>query len=168
MTKTELIACIQRAFHGVTLADGIGLWEAQGLDGYADAATIIHLRKLDERDNRANIPLKELARNGSSLSFFDPKGMRFCLPAFLLYDLQKEELNRLYGFPLHDSVVFTLCNESTEQFSQSRFSLFHSQQIQCVIAFLEFQIKNSEEEESDIQSGIAWWKSFEVFQTTLK
>ena len=51
MTKEELIKEIYDAFKGVRLEDGIGLWEAQGLDDYADPKTMAELRKKDERNN---------------------------------------------------------------------------------------------------------------------
>ncbi len=45
MTTEELIKEIKTAFENVTLQDGIGLWEAQGLDSYADNATLLKLKK---------------------------------------------------------------------------------------------------------------------------
>ncbi|MBB4807918.1 hypothetical protein HNP38_003234 [Chryseobacterium defluvii] len=44
MTKKEIIQEITLAFKNVKLEDGVGLWEAQGIDAYADAQTIKKLR----------------------------------------------------------------------------------------------------------------------------
>ena len=87
MTKEKLKTKIRTAFKAVELEDGIGLWEAQGVDDYADKKTILKLREKDERKNWNNISYKELAICESSLSFFDAKGMRFYLPQFLIFDI---------------------------------------------------------------------------------
>ncbi|MDD4385585.1 MAG: hypothetical protein PHD06_10470 [Bacteroidales bacterium] len=103
----ELIQKIQIAFKDVKLEDGIGLWEGQGLDNYADQKTMLELRKKDERNNWNNIPYKDISLCQSSLSFFDAKGMRFCLPKFLLLDILAEQLYQEQGISSPD-VIFTL------------------------------------------------------------
>lgn len=79
---------IREAFAGVTLGSGIGLQQAQGIDDYENEATCARYRASDEREDWTRIPVSELNRCNSSLSFFDPEGMRFHLPAFLIADLQ--------------------------------------------------------------------------------
>lgn len=81
---------LRAAFAGVRLGNGIGLWEAQGIDDYADSRTVEAYRARDEKDDWSEIPASELDRCYSSLSFFDPAGMRFHLAAFLLADLAGE------------------------------------------------------------------------------
>ena len=95
MTKKEqLIQDINEAFRGVKLEDGIGLWEGQGLDDYATNVECRKLREQDEKDDWRKIPVIDLYKCSSSLSFFDAKGMRFHMPIFLLFALdlfEKEE-----------------------------------------------------------------------------
>ncbi|HTN00643.1 MAG TPA: DUF6714 family protein [Planctomycetaceae bacterium] len=79
---------IREAFQGVTLGDGIGLFEAQGLDDYECGETLAKYRAKDEKNDWSAIPAGTLNQCNSSLSFFDPAGMRFHLPAFLLVDLE--------------------------------------------------------------------------------
>ena len=81
---------IEAAFAGVTLGRGVGLTEAQGLDDYADAATLAACRARDEKTDWHRIPAKALNQCYRSLSFFDALGMRFHLPAYLLADLRGE------------------------------------------------------------------------------
>lgn len=78
---------IVRAFSGVGLGGGVGLREAQAMDGYDDEATRAACRRDDERDDWRLIRPADLNRCNSSLSFFDAEGMRFHLPAFLVADL---------------------------------------------------------------------------------
>lgn len=145
--KAEIIAAeslviqnIRSAFRDIVLEDGIGLWEAQGLDDYADEKTILKLREKDERKNWDNIPYKDITDCQSSLSFFDAKGMRFCLPKFLLFDILGEQLYQGKEiFP--PDVTFTLSYNSNDEYQRNRFSLFNRQQIECVIDFLEYKLQ---------------------------
>lgn len=79
---------IREAFRGVTLGDGIGLMQAQGLDDYARPETLKTYRDSDEKVDWSAIPAEKLNRCYSSLSFFDAEGMRFHLPAFLIAELR--------------------------------------------------------------------------------
>ena len=139
MTKEELITKIRTAFKDVKLGDGVGLWEGQGLDDYADEKTMLELRKKDERNNWDNIPYKDLAFCSSSLSFFDAKGMRFCLPKFLIFDILEEQLYKEQGIS-SPCVLFTLSYKLNEEHQKNRFSLLDSQQIEAVICFLEYKL----------------------------
>jgi len=98
--KEELADRVRREFSDVTLGNGIGLFEAQGLDQYADEATLKKLRERDEKKNWAAIPFDLLNECNSSLTFFDAPGMKFHLPAFLICDLE--------GKATQD-IVFILC-----------------------------------------------------------
>ena len=88
--KTEhrrIAVRIREAFAGVALGDGIGLWQGQALDDYADDAIIAESRSRDETEEWTRLSAGDLNRCHSSLSFFDAAGMRFHLPAFLLSEL---------------------------------------------------------------------------------
>ncbi|HEV3143920.1 MAG TPA: DUF6714 family protein [Gemmataceae bacterium] len=90
MTEKEqqVANLIKDAFAGIRLGDGVGLFEAQAIDDYADAATRQAARSRDETDDWSAISADDLNQCYSSLSFFDAEGMRFHLPAFLLADLK--------------------------------------------------------------------------------
>lgn len=84
----RVVALVRSAFHGVTLGNGVGLRQGQGLDDYADERTLASYRAQDEKNDWSAIPVADLGRYGSSLSFFDAEGMRFHLPAYLVADLE--------------------------------------------------------------------------------
>ncbi|MBN9517080.1 hypothetical protein J0H58_00950 [bacterium] len=75
---------------GVTLGEGVGLLQGQGLDDYALPAKLAEYRAKDEKDDWSRIPPVILDQCNSSLSFFDAEGMRFHLPAYLLADLEEK------------------------------------------------------------------------------
>jgi hypothetical protein len=121
LTKEALCERIRRAFHGVTLGNGIGLSEADGVDEYADEATLKAYREKDEKENWERIPRANL--RGEGLCFTDAEGMRFHLPAYMIAAL---ECDRSF------SPVSILKDDS------DRFSLFSSAQKEAVREFLLF------------------------------
>ncbi len=179
--KSDLIQEINDVFQGVKLEDGIGLWEAQGLDDYATEEECKKLRVRDEKEDWSKIPLTDLYQCSSSLSFFDAKGMRFHLPQFLLFDLdafekEEEELykNGELDCSLCPNIYFTLTYKLQDDYSVKRFSALNNSQIQCVINYLnykieereayyrEFGMKSETEREEyikEIENAIAIWRS---------
>ena len=73
---------IQDAFADVVLGEGVGLWQAQGIDDYKSLAECLILREHDEKLDWSKISVQDLNKCYSSLSFFDAQGMLFHLPAF--------------------------------------------------------------------------------------
>jgi hypothetical protein len=120
-----LCSMIREAFAGVKLGDGVGLQQAQGLDDYEDDATCVRYRENDEKDDWTRIPVEELNRCNSSLSFFDAEGMRFHLPAYLVADLQGA-----YNFGM------AFCLTHLSGYSTSQFALLSEAQRSTVRAFL--------------------------------
>jgi hypothetical protein len=86
--EQRVLNLIRTAFAGVTLGEGVGLRQGQGLDNYADARNLALFRAQDEKREWSWIPAADLDNCYSSLSFFDPEGMRFHLPAYLVADLE--------------------------------------------------------------------------------
>ncbi|ABQ04391.1 DUF6714 family protein [Flavobacterium johnsoniae] len=139
MKKEELIANIQSAFKDVKLEDGIGLWEAQGIDDYADAKTMLELRKKDERENWNAISYKDISLCASSLSFFDAKGMRFCLPKFLIFDILEQQVVDGTEFYSVD-VLFTLGYNLDKEYQKRRFSLLDKTQKESITYYLKYKL----------------------------
>ncbi|MFD2304775.1 DUF6714 family protein, partial [Roseibacillus ishigakijimensis] len=123
----EIIRSIEVAFAGVTLGEGVGLREAQGLDDYEDEATCAQYREGDEKEDWSAITSDQLNACNSSLSFFDAEGMRFHLPAYLISDLRGE-----YNFEVDFSLTY-LTQQCREQ-----YSLFSREQRAVVRTYLLF------------------------------
>lgn len=86
----ELIPEIRTAFQGITLDNGIGLLEANGLDDYASDKELAELRAKDERADWQRIKIEQLNYCYVSPSYMDARGYYFHLPAFLIADLQDQ------------------------------------------------------------------------------
>jgi len=127
VSEARLAACdlIREAFAGVRLEDGVGLTEARGLDDYVDKKTLEACRRDDERDDWSVISAEKLQRYCDTLSFFDPKGMRFHLPAFMIAELRAE---------VSPGAMFHVSQLS--DWSKQKFEELSSRQRQAVRAYL--------------------------------
>jgi hypothetical protein len=126
-SKENVIEEIRAAFRGVTLGDGIGLWQAQGIDDYASEETCAQYRERDEKLDWAKITADDLNRCYSSPSFFDAESMRFHLPAFLVAELNGE---------LGVDPVFHLTQ--LDDYKKSKLVLLSQAQREAVRQFLLF------------------------------
>jgi hypothetical protein len=118
---------IREAFAQVRLGQGVGLRQAQGIDGYEGEAALAAYRALDEKADWSRIPSSALNECNSSLSFFDAEGMRFHLPAYLLADLDGS-----YEFGM------AFCLTDMGELHEKQFALLTPPQRDAVRAFLEY------------------------------
>ena len=158
--KETLIENIRKAFNGVTLDKGIGLHEAQGLDDFVDAEKLLKLRNKDEKNNWEAIPLESICKYSSSIYFFDPKGMRFHLPLFLIFDvLEKEYIAK--GFISSVEMVFVLRKYVENQDKYNQFSLLNTVQIKAIVLFLVYkqnELTDNDSEYIELTKTIKLWK----------
>ncbi len=91
----DVISEISAAFADTQLDDGIGLFQANGLDDYASEDELKRLRDRDEKTDWRRISCADLERCYAAPSFFDARGFVFHLPAFLIAELNDRHP---YGF----------------------------------------------------------------------
>ena len=130
--ENRVLNLVRSAFRDVTLGEGVGLREANGLDDYADSRTLAACRAKDEKGDWSAISVKDLNRYSSSLSFFDAEGMRFHLPAYLVADLQ--------GTLTNADVVFHLVY--FEHLGLTRFEKLTDSQRHAVREFLLLRLSD--------------------------
>lgn len=129
LTITEQISrSVEAVFSGVTLGNGIGLRQANGLDDYASPSALAELRASDEKEDWRRISVAALNRNYCGLSYFDAEGMRFHLPAFLIADL-----NGSYRFDM------TITLMDIDDHKARQFALLDQPQRSAVNAFLQYR-----------------------------
>lgn len=142
-------ALIRSAFSGVTLGNGVGLQQGQGLDDYADKHTLAAYREQDEKHDWSAIPVAELDRCYSSPSFFDAEGMRFHLPAYLIAELE--------GTLETASVLFHLVHTDPQ-----RFDILSTAQREAVRQFLLLRLADHHRsfDHEAIEAALAnYWKA---------
>ena len=129
----DLCNLIREAFAGVTLGDGVGLMEAQAIDDREDEATRAAVRASDEKEDWSWIPPEKLNRCFSSPAFFDPAGMRFHLPAYLIAYLQ--------GQYIHDAEIPLVI---LTPYNLARFALLSRVQREAIRSFLLYLARSAE------------------------
>lgn len=139
----ELIARIRKAFAGVKLGNGIGLWQAQGLDDYASEEECAQYREKDEKDDWSQISVDDLNACNSSLSFFDDEGMRFHLPAYLV-----AELEGAYRF----GMAFALSH--LNDYAMQQYSLLNNEQRDAVRHVALYLADQDEYDRSDLLRAV--------------
>ncbi|MGI0119665.1 DUF6714 family protein [Zooshikella sp. RANM57] len=118
---------IIKAFEGVELEDGIGLWEAQAIDDYEPKDIQREARKKDEKIDWQNISYDDIFYCDSSLSFMDEKGLRFHIPAFIIAEIE----GKTNTGPLYNLTQTVISNPEL-------FKLFNQSQKEAVSQFLEW------------------------------
>lgn len=140
---------IRKAFAGVRLGLGVGLYEAQAIDNYASSKEDqARLREKDEKEDWRNISIESLNECNSSLSFLDAEGMRFHIPAYLIADLNGD-----YRFGLAFSLVNPLGIEA-------QFKLLSESQRSAVRRYLEYIAQEKHyafDREAIVQALSGYW-----------
>lgn len=158
-SQIAVIEKVKKAFTGVQLDNGVGLLETKVIDKYGCEEELKAIQKKDERDNWEVLinheNLKKLYAIGG-LPFFDAKGLRFHIPAYLCTIVEFPDLD------IAESVLFTLTN--LDAYNLSRFSLLDVEQKQAVCKFLHhiitYESKLFEFEKEAIENSIKnYWNT---------
>jgi len=135
MNKEDLISDIKEAFKEVSLEEGIGIVEADAIDDYADKRQQEKARSLDERNNWENIPDEVISKASFSLCYVDEKGMRFSLPAYMVFLLKNHEVSDSASI---DAVIYALDRVSGP--SDKGWDFLSKKQKEVVAKFLKFLV----------------------------
>ena len=145
MTTTDLIKIIETAFDGVQQPHKITLHVAQAHDDWDDEHDMIHHKK-DFIGRWNDVPNTHLEKCTSALSYFDSVGMRFYLPAYMVWIL------KFFGeTEIGDFVLYSLDNNSNDptmsKYFKERFSLFNPEQMRACALFVKYC---AEEDKDDV------------------
>jgi hypothetical protein len=156
LTKEIAIDQIRTAFREIRLGKGIGLFEAQAIDGGMDEVTQKAYRAQDETEDWEAIPIEKLDRYYASLSFFDAEGMRFHLPAYLIANL----LGSLTTATPYFYITHLETNDYLSDYSRSKLALFSKEQRAAVRDYLMLvrDLPNFEFSRPEIDSALqGYW-----------
>jgi hypothetical protein len=137
MNKLELIKFIKKVFDGVPQPEEITLLVADAHDGYDYDLNKEH-DKLDFIGRWQDIPIEHIKKFQSALSFLEKVGMRFYLPAYMVWYLEYFDTDEVWS----DSVLYALDNHPNDtklsKYHEERFSLFSSEQLKACALFVKF------------------------------
>jgi hypothetical protein len=137
MDRTEVGNTIKNAFKPVLLGNGIGLYEAEAIDNYKGQDEIAVARKKDRNEWKkwGDIPENVIKTFYSALCFVDKEGMRFLLPAYMLFAVKNYDKSDSASV---DSVMYAL-DRGLDAFGGDE-SFLSQEQKEAIISFLKFMV----------------------------
>ena len=154
---TALIAIIHRVFAGVQLEGGTTIHEAD-LEGIGNTQAQMEARAKDPETDWKDVPDWKIAQFPDALSFFDLKGWRFYIPAYMCWTLKNWRTCQSH------TANFTIWgfdpNPCTE-WAVRRYQTLSDEQAKAVFLFLDFFRKYSGEPEPN-QAILAYWDQFQA------
>ena len=159
--RQRVIEQITRAFDGVGREDGISFYEARAIDDYATDALRAEARALDTDTRWQDVPEEDIEHGSLSLNYFDPKGFRYYLPAYMIWSLRNYETTK-YATPSSTVRRLQLDDDpDSHECSLPRFRLLNSDQSAAVCAFLRYMEAHSEELADDAHKALNdHWSEF--------
>lgn len=128
----HLVERIQVAFKGVQLENGISWREANVLDNYGTEEERRNAKALDEKNDWTKVPDSLIGdiKYQSGLNFLDTPGLRFYLPACMIYTLTHYTSSQ--SLLIH-SIIYTLNHKKTALDLQA---IINADQKACIVDFL--------------------------------
>ncbi|MCR9142308.1 MAG: hypothetical protein NXI24_08645 [bacterium] len=163
MERAELIELIEAAFDGVPQPPELTLHVAEAHDDYDYDRDAEHRRK-DHIGRWQDVPWEHIERCTCALSYLDPVGMRYYLPAHMVWYLKNFGSTRVK----FDSVLYLLGYEigdaSSDSHFRDTFSLFSANQLRACALFVKYCAEdetNWTDVEFATQAYIHTWSRFE-------
>ncbi|RKZ76294.1 MAG: hypothetical protein DRQ57_04450 [Gammaproteobacteria bacterium] len=136
---------ITQAFDNVPYPKNITLYVAQAHDNY-EYDEDKKYKKSDFVGRWQDIPSSHIEDCCCALSHLDPEGIRFYLPAFMLWTLDNYESKTEEISYATFSAFIIYKNKNLESFHKEQFSLFSKEQKYACAMFLKYFIDNYKEE----------------------
>jgi len=132
--KAKIAGMIHVAFGDVLRDGGVSLYQSRALDDYAEEAEFKAAERKDPELRWQDISSDKIEKFNISLVFFDDKGFRFYLPAFMIFALDSFEPT--HGSMDADGVLFA--TSDPHGFHKEHFAILNPSQMEAVAAFLMF------------------------------
>ncbi len=131
-----LIEQIAKAFEGVTREDGVSLHEARAIDDYEGDEGRAAARKKDTDCRWQDVPDEWIEYFSDVLSFFDAKGFRYYIPAYMIWSLKNYRATQ--SMSLHSTIYALQIYQCPNSNPYEPFSLLSAAQSKAVCDFLRF------------------------------
>ncbi|MBD2056200.1 hypothetical protein H6F88_09250 [Oculatella sp. FACHB-28] len=159
--KTALIEEITAAFDGVSRQEGVTLHEATVIDNYGSLEERALARTQDTEDKWQNVPDRDIRFTNAVLSFLDPKGFHYYIPAYVVWYLRNiDNEDPEFWSNTFSSVIFHLSagvHDDVGEYYLSKFKLFTLEQAKAIAHFLVFEAER--EDAAQIAYKQQWRKS---------
>ncbi len=136
-----LIEQITKAFDGVSRDNGVSLHEARAIDDYEGESGRAAARQKDTESRWQDVPVQWLEEFSDVFHFFDAKGFRYYLPAYMIWAIKNYQITKSNSL---DMMIYSLDVYEDKDFPDydpyHRFRLFNQEQVKAVAAFLRFMV----------------------------
>jgi len=137
-SRSTLVEFIEHAFSDVRNEGGMRIYDAQLADDYGEESERSLACKNFHYERWQEIPNYIIENHSSILSFFDPSGFRFHLPAYMRYTVMFYDRSDSASV---DHAIFSLYlyeESPLRERTLERFKSFSKAQSAAIVAFLEF------------------------------
>ena len=133
------------------------IYEAELADDYGEESERNRLRKHDTYQSWREIADEVIATFDSVLSFFDPEGFRFHLPAYMTWTVRFSET---WDSNTADSTLFAVTRvppaAELDSWQSERFGRFDAPQRRAIAAFLRYMAAHHDDQ--DARAAIGFWE----------
>ena len=148
MNKEELKKYIETVFDDMPHPNLITLHVAQAHDDWDYDNDLKHRRK-DFKGHWKDIPSEHLRGCRDALAHLDAAGLRYYLPAYMIW-----VLNDFGEHDIDDFVLYTFDNSPKDRemnkYFRARFSLFNKEQLRACALFVKYCAENDPEDLIDV------------------
>ena len=149
---------IEDAFRDVTLGDGLTLEEAD-LEGTWTKEKAEKLRQHAETTDWQKVESRKIEYMFAALSFFDPQGWLFHIPAFMIWSLDNwRTTDRITA----DSTIWSLTGYDF-LISQGRISKLNKNHVAAIVAFLRFFVDHEPNHSAEVALRDFWIDKLKQF-----
>lgn len=157
----DVLATIERAFAGVSREGGVSLHQTRVADDYGGPKAARKSRLLDRDRRWQEVPFQDLEEvcGTGGMSFFDPIGWRYYIPAYMTWFLSGS-----YPWPsmAAESTLHCLDPRHPElhSYCEQRYDALDARQVAAVVKFLRFVAKFGPHCQSEAQSALGrYWEA---------
>ena len=137
--RAELIRNIRSAFAHVQRGDGITLHQARVIDDYGGEAAQQVARTKDVDVHWWDVPDQWIETLGDVLSFLDPTGFRYYIPAYMVWTIEHYQTSHSLTV---DFTIYALgLHKDRNEYKLRNFELMDEAQSQAICRFLRYLVK---------------------------
>ena len=140
---SDTINEITSAFKDVSRNGGVSLHQTRVLDDCGSDAELEEAGKKDTDISWQDVPNSAIEKPDLSLCFLDPIGLRYYLPAYMIWELKQFSGAEWVDCNTHGSVHFILTID------KSNFVMLTPKQSRAVCKFLQFYVEYGDEYEQN-------------------
>lgn len=159
--RQAIIDGIEHAFRGVQRGRGITLHQARVLDDYGTPEDEAEARTQDADTRWQDVPDLWIEEFGDTLSFFDPEGFHYYIPAFMIWALRHYDTSESFA---GRAAVYAFGVNPLAQGNTERFQLFDRHQARAVARFLDYFAHHADDDHADAETAQraldAYWQQF--------